>query len=152
MTGGTLIDADLRLRDAAISQLDRDPGVDARSIGVSAGGGVVTLTGFIDSYAGKLAAERTVKALRGVRGVANDLVVRRREARTDDSLAYEAVEALANPPSLASRVQVVVHHGHVTLTGQVDWAFQRQLAETLVRHVPGVLGVHNHVSLAPHDR
>ena len=54
-------------------QLEWDPEVDASGIGVTAKGGVVTLTGFIDTYAGKLAAERATKRVKGVRGVANGI-------------------------------------------------------------------------------
>ena len=150
MTGDMHVETDLQLRDAVICQLDWNPDVDTSGIGVSAADGVVTLTGFIDSYAGKLAAERAVKRIHGVRGVANDIVVRLRQARTDDRVACDAVRALANPPSLADRIQVAVHQGRVTLTGEVDWHFQQQLAETLVRHVSGVADVHNYVSVAAH--
>src|SRR5687768_12943207 len=72
----TLSDLDLRTRDAVVRQLDWDPAVDAAGIGVTAKKGAVTLTGYIDTYAGKLAAERAAKQVRGVRAVANDLEVR----------------------------------------------------------------------------
>jgi osmotically-inducible protein OsmY len=148
MTTATLIDTDVRLRDAVLRQLDWDPGIDIESLGVIASEGIVTLTGFAGSYAGKLAAERAVKRVGGVRAVANDIVVRRRVERTDEDIARDAAQALACPQSLADHVQIVVHHGHVTLTGQVDWLFQRELAESLVRHVRGVAGVHNYVTIA----
>jgi osmotically-inducible protein OsmY len=148
MTTATLIDRDVRLRDAVLRQLDWDPEIDTGSLGVIASDGIVTLTGFADTYAGKLAAERAVKRVRGVRAVANDIVVRLREARTDEDIARDAAQAIANPQSLADHVQIVVHHGHITLTGQVDWLFQRELAESLVRHVRGVVGVHNYITIA----
>jgi osmotically-inducible protein OsmY len=148
MAVATLIDTDVRLRDAVIRQLEWDPEVDARSLGVIASDGIVTLTGFVDDYATKLAAERAVKRIRGVRAVANDIVVRLRQLRTDEDIARDAAQAIANPPTLADHIQIVVHHGHITLTGQVDWLFQRELAERLVRHVRGVLGIHNHITIA----
>jgi osmotically-inducible protein OsmY len=149
MSTAAIIETDLRLRDAVIRQLDWDPTVDASALGVAAAEGVVTLTGFIDSYAGKLAAERAVKRIRGVRAVANDIVVRLRQPRTDEIIARDCANALANPPALADVVQPVVRYGHVTLTGRVQWLFQRELAEDLVRHVRGVLGVHNHITVIP---
>lgn len=149
MSTASIVETDLRLRDAVIRQLEWDPSVDASAIGVTAAEGVVTLTGFIDSYAGKLVAERAVKRIRGVRAVANDIVVRLRQPRTDEVIARDCANALSNPPTIADTVQAVVRYGHVTLTGNVQWLFERELAEDLVRHVRGVLGVHNHITVVP---
>ena len=140
---------DLRLRDTVIRHLDWDPEVDASAIGVTAHDSVVTLTGFVDSYADKLAAERAVKRLRGVRAVANDIVVRLMVDRTDEDIARDAVRAIAVRQAIADLVQVAVHRGHVTLTGAVTWLFQKQVAEDLVRHVRGVVAVHNHITVTP---
>ena len=145
----SLVETDVRLRDTVIRHLDWDPEVNASSLGVSANDGIVTLTGFIDTYTGKLAAERAVKRIRGVRAVANDIVVALRAPRTDLEIARDAAYALANPQSLADMVQVVVHHGHITLTGTVQWLFERELAARLVQHVRGVIAVHNHITVAP---
>ncbi|HWV93353.1 MAG TPA: BON domain-containing protein, partial [Vicinamibacterales bacterium] len=106
---------DIRLRGAVVRQLDWDPEVDASAIGVSADEGVVTLTGFVDSYADKLAAERVAKRVRGVRAVANDITVRLMVDRTDSDIAHDAAQALKLRPALADTVQVAVHRGHVTL-------------------------------------
>src|SRR5688572_6686482 len=92
MTTQTLRATDMRLRDAVIRQLDRDPNVD------SSRDGVVSLTGFIDTYAGKLAAERSVKRVRGVRAVANDIIVRLKVTRTDPDIAADAARALRLRP------------------------------------------------------
>ena len=149
MTAATIIDTDVRLRDTIIRQLDWDPEVDARSLGVCTSQGIVTLTGFTETYAGKLAAERAVKRIRGVRAVANEIVVRLRQPRTDEDIARDAADAIGHAEALEDAVQVVVHHGHITLTGGVDWLFQRHLAEDLVRHVRGVIAVHNHITVTP---
>ena len=89
----TLTDADVRVRDAVLRQLEWDPQVDASGVGVAAKAGVVTLTGYIDTYAGKLAAERAVKRVRGVRAVANDIDVRLKLPRTDTDIANDVVRA-----------------------------------------------------------
>jgi hypothetical protein len=81
---------DLRIRDAVSKELAWDSEIDATAIGVAARDGAVTLTGFIDSYAGKLAAERAAKRVRGVRAVANDVQVRVRLDRTDEDIARDA--------------------------------------------------------------
>ena len=94
MSTATITATDVRLRNAVVRQLDWDPEVDASAIGVAARDGVVTLTGFIDSYAGKLAAERVLKRVRGVRAVANDITVRLLVERTDADIARDTLQAL----------------------------------------------------------
>jgi len=132
-----------------VRQLDWDPEVDASAIGVSAGDGVVTLTGFVDSYAEKLAAERVAKHIRGVRGVANDITVRQIVGRTDSDIAHDAIVCLKTRPVFGDAVQVVVHRGHLTLTGQVEWLLQKEAAERAVKHVRGLLGIFNHITVKP---
>jgi osmotically-inducible protein OsmY len=149
MTTATLTATDLQVREAVIQQLDWDPEVDSSGIGVAADEGAVTLTGFIDSYAGKLAAERAAKRVRGVRAVANDIQVRLRVARADDLIAKDIAHALAMRVALPSSIQATVHSGHVTLTGQAPWLFHRGVAETAVRHVPGVIEVINRIEIRP---
>ena len=94
----TLTDRDIETRDTVLRQLTWDPEVNAEAIGVSAREGAVVLTGFIDSYAGKLAAERAAKRVRGVRAVANDIQVRLRLARTDEDIAHDAARTDRHRP------------------------------------------------------
>ena len=149
MTTATLTQADLQLRDRAMRQLGWDSHVDSSAIGVSARNGVVTLTGFIESYSGKLAAERAVKRARGVRAVANDLQVTLRLARTDADIAADVVRALDQHAMLPPGVQAVVHHGHVTLTGTVHTLFARVVAEKSLRYVKGIKGIVNRITVMP---
>lgn len=148
MSTATLTDADVRVRDAVLGQLEWDPRVNASAIGVTASGGTVTLTGFIDSYAGKLAAERAAKRARGVRAVANDIEVRLKLERTDADIAADVTRALELTANIPSSVQAAVHNGHVTLTGKVDWLFQKDIAEKAVRHIRGVRGIVDYISVA----
>lgn len=149
MTTATLTDNDVRVRDAVTRQLDWDPAVDASAIGVSAKSGTVTLTGYIDSYAGKLAAERAAKRVRGVRGVANDLEVRLKLERTDADITADVVRALELHSTIPDSVQAAVHRGYVTLTGTADWMFQKHDAERAVRNIRGVHSVLNYIAIAP---
>jgi osmotically-inducible protein OsmY len=144
----TAIATDTALRDAVARHLEWDPEIDASAIAVTAHGNAVTLTGFINSYAGKLAAERIAKRVRGVRAVANDIQVRLRLARADDDIASEAAHALAVRTELPESVQVVVRHGHVTLTGAVPSLFHRTSAERAVRHIKGIVEVTNRIVVA----
>ncbi len=150
MSTASLTDVDVRVRDAVQRQLEWDPEVDAGAIGVAAKGGAVTLTGYIDSYAGKLAAERAAKRVRGVRAVANDIEVRLKLARTDADIASDVTRALELRGTVPTGVQAVVHTGHVTLTGTVNWMFQQREAEKAVRHVRGVADVMNRIAVVPH--
>lgn len=149
MTTATMTERDVRLRDAVQVQLEWDSEVDASAVGVSARAGVVTLTGFIDTYAGKLAAERAAKRVRGVRAVANDVEVRLKLERTDPDIATDVARVLEAYASIPPAVQAAVHNGHVTLTGLVAWPYQKTHAEKIMRHVPGVRGVFNHITLTP---
>lgn len=150
MTIASLTETDVRVRDAVMRQLEWDPQVDAAEIGVAAKDGTITLTGLVDSYSGKLAAERAAKRVRGVRAVANDIEVRLRLERTDTDIAQDAVRALTLRGTVPYSVQAVVHNGYVTLTGHVSWLFQKLDAEKAVRHIRGVRGVLNHIDVAPH--
>ena len=67
---------DLDLRDLVLEELEFKPDINAASIGVTVQNGVVTLSGHVKSYAQKVSAERTVKAMKGVRGLAEGIEVR----------------------------------------------------------------------------
>jgi osmotically-inducible protein OsmY len=149
MAIASLTDTDVRVRDAVMRQLDWDPAVDASAIGAAAKDGSVTLTGYTNSYTGKLAAERAAKRVRGVRGVANDIEVRLRLERTDADITADVVRALQLHSTIPASVQAAVHYGYVTLTGTVDWMFQKHDAERVARHIRGVRSVLNYISITP---
>lgn len=149
MTTAGLTDVDVRVKEAVIRQLEWDPQVDTTGVAVLAAEGIVTLTGYIGTYAGKLAAERAAKRVRGVRGVANELQVRLKLERTDPEVVADVVRALRLQSAIPESVQAVVHDGHVTLTGKVEWLFQKRDAERVARHVRGVKHIFNHITVAP---
>jgi osmotically-inducible protein OsmY len=149
MSTASLTDTDVRVRNAVLRQLEWDPELDASAIGVAAKGGTVTLTGFIGSYSEKLAAERAAKRVRGVRAVANDIEVRLKLDRTDSDIAADVVRVLELRSTIPDSVQAAVHSGHVTLTGKVNWLFQKRDAEKALRHIRGLRGVVNHITVAP---
>jgi osmotically-inducible protein OsmY len=149
MTTSTLAPVDHRIRQLVLQQLEWDSQVDAAGIGVTARNGVVTLSGVIDSYAGKLAAERAAKRVHGVRAVANDLQVTLRQPRSDTDIANDAARALETHLILPPTVQVVVHSAHVVLTGTVHTLFQRVVAEKALRYVKGIKSLINRVVVVP---
>jgi len=148
VTTAMLTEADVRVRDAVMRQLEWDPEVDGSAVGVAASAGTVTLSGFIDTYCGKLAAERAAKRVHGVRAVANDIEVRLRLERTDPEIARDAARAL-ELNVIAETIQAVVHHGHLTLTGKAECLYQKETAETAVQHIRGVRGIVNYITVAP---
>jgi osmotically-inducible protein OsmY len=134
-------------------ELQWDPDLDAIDISVSVKDGVVTLTGFVKSYADKYEAEAAAKRVAGVVAVANDLEVRLPavDERPDPDLARDAVAALKSQlPISWEHIKVVVKNGWVTLEGEVEWQYQRQTAENAVRRIKGVKGVSNLIQLKPH--
>lgn len=147
MSVAQLTTADRRTRDAVLQELEWDPAVDASAIGVTARDGVVTLTGHVDTLPGKLAAERAAKAIRGVRAVANGIVIRPRVQRTDGEIAAEAIRALDLRGTVSDHVQLVVREGHITLTGRVGRFHAKEEAEKAVRRVKGLRGIYNHITI-----
>lgn len=123
---------DAQLHDAVQRQLDWEPEIDPRGIAITAADGVITLTGFVHSYAVKLAAERTVKRVRGVRAVANDIQVTPRNERTDPEIATDAVHALRTHISVPNQITVTVRNGFVTLEGTVECMYQKAAAGSAV--------------------
>jgi osmotically-inducible protein OsmY len=133
-------------------ELEWDPDLDATDIGVSAKKGVVTLTGFVHSFADKYEAEAAVKRVAGVVGVANDIEVRLPsvDQRPDPEIAREAVDVIkAHLPISSENIRVIVKNGWVTLEGEVEWQYQRQTSENAVRRLKGVRGVINSIMLKP---
>lgn len=141
---------DDQIQKDVLSELRWDPRVAPSEIGVSVREGVVTLTGGVDSYARKWAAEDATQRVKGVKAVANDIDVRLGAAseRSDSDIAAAVVHAIewdAGVPS--EEVKVAVSKGWVTLHGEVDWQHQRQDVERLARGITGVKGVSNLVNL-----
>ena len=125
-------------------------GVDERQIGVTATDGVVTLSGYVPSYYQRVEAERAVKRVYGVKGVANDLEVDLPgdSHRTDTEIAAAALTALKDRITVPrDKIQVSVRNGWVTLDGKVDWQYQRESAYNAVKHLAGVKGVDNEITI-----
>ncbi len=145
--------SDNELKKDVLDELDFEPSVNAANIGVAVTDSVVTLSGHVSSYAQKLAAERAVRRVRGVRAVAQEIEVRfPADARvSDEDVAKRAANVLSwNSVLPVNAVKVTVHEGWVTLGGQVDWQYQKNAAEDAIRPLPGVAAVINNISIKPH--
>src|ERR1019366_7934172 len=146
----TAKESDKQLRDAVLRQLEWDPQVTSNDINVATADGVVTLTGFVHSYAEKYAAEKAAQAVYGDKALADDIEVKPGSARTDPEIARDAVHAMKiNVTVPDEKIKTLVNEGFVTLEGTVDWDFQRRGAESCVRNVAGVRGVVNHLKIKP---
>ncbi len=137
-----------RVRDA----LAFEPSIDELHIGVTVENGVVTLSGYVETYAQKLAAENTVQGVKGVRGIAQEIEVRRAADKqvADDQIAARALSIIAWDATVPDgQVQVTVQKGWVTLSGTVPWHYQRDAAERAVRKLSGVSGISNAIEVVP---
>jgi osmotically-inducible protein OsmY len=144
--------SDIDIKRDVEAELRWNPDIDATDIAVSVKDGVVTLSGFVRSYAQKFEAEQTAKRVSGVRAVANDIEVRLPifNQRPDPEIARDAVEEIQkNLPYASDHIGVVVRDGWVTLEGSVEWNYQRERAAQVVRRVRGVKGVTNLIELQP---
>lgn len=144
---------DTELRRHVLDELDFDPSLDARNIGVTVQNAIVTLAGHVGSYAEKYNAERATQRVKGVRGIVEEIAVRvPSSALTDDGkLAKRAADVIAWDASLPpDAVKVKVQNGWVTLSGTVDWQYQRTACESAVRRLSGVVGVANLIAIKPH--
>jgi osmotically-inducible protein OsmY len=143
--------ADSDIQKDIIAELNAEPNLRNDDIAVAVRDGVVTLAGYVDSYADRWRAERVVRDIKGVKAVVNELEVRLLSSsqRTDPDIARAAVNALQwNVLVPHDRVQVVVEDGWVTLRGEVDWYYQKEEAERTVRNITGIKGVSNLITVA----
>jgi osmotically-inducible protein OsmY len=143
---------DEEIQRDVLEELKWDTRVQPNEIGVAVKDGIVTLTGWVDSYLKKIAAEEAAHRVRGVKAVANDIEVRlpTSSERTDADLAKAALNALEWEAAIpADKLDVTVSKGWVTLKGEVEYGFQKRLAERVVERLSGVKGVTNLITVKP---
>lgn len=143
-------ETDKKLREAVLSHIEWDPGITSTDISVAADEGVVTLTGFVHTYAEKFTAEKAAKAVYGVRAVANDIDVTPGSHRSDPEIARDVLHAMKiNVVVPEENIKVTAREGFITLEGRVEWQYQRGAAESCARNVYGVRGVTNQIEINP---
>ena len=141
---------DSQLKQSVLDELKWEPSIDAAHIGVTAREGVVTLMGHVDSYFQKSAAEKAAGRVKGVKAVAEEIEVKLPFSikRSDEDIAAAAISRLSWDVSVPKdAIKVKVEKGWVTLTGQVDWHYQKQAAELDLRALHGVTGVSNNATI-----
>jgi osmotically-inducible protein OsmY len=145
---------DTELQQDVMNELKWEPTIRAAEIGVGVKDGVVTLSGYVDTYGEKLVAERAAARVFGVKAVAEELKVRLPDTfkRPDEDIAQAAANILQWNIWLShmiDRIEVVVENGWITLSGDVDWWYQKDAAGDTVRKLLGVRGLTNSISIAP---
>lgn len=152
MTIATYTRTDEEIATDVLSELKWDAELQPNEIGVSVKNGVVTLTGWVDSYLKKWTAEDIAHRVRGVTAVANDVEVRLPSSseRSDTDIAAAAARAIEWDTSIPDgAVKITVSKGWVTLNGDVEWQYQKEDAERAVRRLSGVKGVTNLITVKP---
>lgn len=142
---------DAQIKRDVQDELIWEPSIDETKIGVSVEDGVVTLSGEVDSYAKKIAAEKAAKRVKGVKAVAEDIIVNygMEEEKTDTEIAKAVVNALQWHASVPEDAVVPkVENGWVYLSGQVRWGYQKESAKNAVKDLSGVKGVINSITIS----
>ena len=143
---------DKQIQDEILAELALETEIHPEWIGVSVEGGVVTLSGHVETYSQKLAVERVVKRIYSAPAVVDQLEVNlpSRNEVSDQELARAAVDAIGAlsqvPPDT---IRVTIREGHLVLEGTLDWHYQCEAVEAAVRHLRGVRGVTSHLRLTP---
>jgi osmotically-inducible protein OsmY len=141
---------DHKLKTEILAELAWEPSVGADHIGVTAKDGVVTLTGHVETYWQKHAAETAAGRVQGVKALAEEIEIRLpvHLKRSDDEIAAAAISRLSWDSSIPKdAVKVKVEKGYVTLIGQVDWHYQLEAAASMIRSLGGVTGVSNQLTI-----
>lgn len=150
-----MVQTDEQIQQEVLRELAYDSSVQPNEIGVAVKDGIVTLTGTVDSFLKRWAAEEAAHRVRGVKAVANDIEVRlpATSERTDADIAAAVTRALEWDAFVdTDRVEVTVSKGWVTLRGEVDYGFQRADAERVTRRITGVRGVSNLLVVKPRQK
>ena len=144
--------SDIQIQNDVIEELKWEPSLNAPEIAVAVKNGVVTLSGQVDSYMKKLAAEQAAKRVAGVKAIAEDIQVGvSPELRKSDTEIAEAVlNALKWHTAVnESKIKVKVENGNVKLEGEVDWEYERLSAKSSIEHLTGVRSVINLITIKP---
>lgn len=138
--------SDMDIQKDVVAELKYEPSLRDDDIAVGVRDGVVTLAGYVNSYADKWIAERVASKVKGVKALANDLEVKlpSGSVKPDPELAHAAVDALKwNVTVPADRIKVKVENGWLTLDGDVDYYYQKEAAERALRYLTGLKGITN---------
>ena len=144
--------SDKQIQQDVMAELSWEPSVNAAHIGVEVSDGIVTLTGHVTHYAEKLHAEQAAQRVDGVKAltVEMDVTLPGAGKRSDSDIAQSANSVLRWTTYLPTdHIKIKVENGRISLSGEVEWDYQRQGAVEAVHHLHGVTGVNNQITLKP---
>jgi osmotically-inducible protein OsmY len=151
----TLDKTDAEIKNDVLSELKYEPSIKFTDIGVLVKDGTVTLNGYTTSFNDKLAAVHAVKRVAGVIAIADDIELKIPDAnhRTDGEIAAAAAHQIEWSTTIPKgTVGITIRNGWVILEGEVEWWYQKNAAEVSVRHLSGVRGVSNSISIKSIDK
>jgi osmotically-inducible protein OsmY len=143
---------DRKIQQDVLHELSADPSVNAEHIGVSVNNNIVTLAGHVDSFYEKWKAEKATQRVAGVQGLVVEIEVKvpSDRHRTDEDIARSVQTVLSlNTAIPKDKVKVMVEKGWVTLSGELPWNYQREIAHKVVAGMVGVKGITDHIALKP---
>lgn len=143
---------DQSMKQAVLDELKWDPSINSAHIGVTARDGVVTMSGHVDSYAERWAAEKAAERVSGVRAVAEELEVHypANMETGDDDIAKRAIQSISWDVMVPNdKVKINVAKGFITLTGELDYQYQKEAVESGIRRLSGVNGIFNEITIKP---
>ncbi len=143
---------DLEIQKNVQEELKWEPSINASEIGVAVSNGIVTLTGYVDTFSKRKIAKNAAQRVVGVKAVAEDIVVKLLSSskKTDTDIAQAVVNALKWHASVQeNRIKVTVENGWVSLEGTVNWAFEKEAAKLAIENLMGVIGVSNLITIEP---
>jgi osmotically-inducible protein OsmY len=146
---------DTEIKTDVLSELKYDPSLKVTEIGVLVTDGIVTLNGYATSFDEKLSAVHAVKRVAGVLAIADDIELHIPDAnhRTDGEIAAAAAHKIAWATTIPTgTVQITVRNGWIILEGEVEWWYQKNAAEIVMRSISGVHGISNAISIKPTDK
>ena len=141
---------DAEIKNDVLDELAWQPNIDENQIGVIVENGVVTLSGVVNNYSKKVAAEKAAKNIEGVKAVALDIEVKYGVdfKKTDKEIAKAIVDAYEWNSSIPEdEIQIKVENGWVFLTGEVQWEYQKNAAKKAIEGLVGVRGINNSITL-----
>jgi osmotically-inducible protein OsmY len=143
---------DAQMQQDVMAALNWEPAVNASRVGVNVKDGIVTLAGHASSYGEQWCAERAAQGVSGVKSLTTRMDVNLPEpSRRDDHDIARSAESLLRWTTYLpkGRVKVLVQGGWITLSGELDWDFQKQSAAGAIRYLTGVTGVSNRITIKP---
>lgn len=141
---------DTHILQDVIAELKWDPSIDATHIQVAVLNGNATVTGRVSNQSEKLNVERSVQRVSGVNAVLVNLEYSMSEPskKTDLEIASRAINLLQWMTYWdKDSIEVLVENGWVTLKGEVDWKYQQDAAVDIIRHLIGVAGIIDEITI-----